>query len=582
MLSNRWRNVSSVLGCAFLAALCTPALAFASESTYEIEGNVAVSLQSSQAASASSAAATLAKTGDAVLWLMLGVALVGLGAVAAMRASRKTVSGVCGACGQASSSQKGLLAVVIACALAAALSFGQFAVNVAYAAEELAGVACSGQVVVDENGKVVSSSFKIANGSTASIHVKSIQAPESLNGWSATAPASTIEAGDEYAGEWSTKDVSAQLLQDLKSNGGKLTLPMKATILVTTCTVAFDTCGVDCSVDSQVVQEGDAAVVPATPASDDYDFVGWYADKDYTQAFDFAAPITSDVTLYAKWSVKGYWMAAADAQDPTAGVVKTMSQIDADIEAIKSGDSAVIDEYNTYLSDDSLHLYTRWNGSTADVTGEAQDANRYVEFRVIQVGNHDKEGCNITFQATHLLTEAAAMNSLPEGKEDSTNTGGWAAAELRASMQPGGAIYENFDSEFTDKILTVSKASSEGDLSVELTYSQNKFWLLAYSELTGVGVKDSTAYEGSQYQYWANKGITYEGGKWECLKLLTRAGNNPSGLQGGMLRWWNRSPLLNKNWPGSFAEVYCPGSTGAVGYGTISSFPLGVSLAFCF
>ena len=348
-------------------------------------------------------------------------------------------------------------------------------------------------------------------------------------------------------------------------------------ISFTTHTVSFDACGVDCTIDSQTVRDFSTATQPDVPANNDYEFVGWYTDKGYTQAFDFSTRITSDLVLYAKWNVKGYWLAAAGAQDPTASVIKTLSQIDADVAAIKSGDATVIAEYSKYLADDSVHLYTRWTGSTTDASEEAQDANKYVEFRVVQVGTHDKEGCNITFQATHLLPEAASMNS----KE--TNTGGWGATELHASMQEGGAIYKNFDSAFTDKILTVGKASSKGDMSTELVYSQDKFWLLSFSEYTGVGVKDFAAFEGSQYTYWADKGVTHDGEqKWECLKFSTRAGNNPANLQRDMLRCWERSPLLNEKWPGSFAEIYCPEKTGKPGYGTTADYELGVILAFCF
>ncbi len=578
MVSDCLRKGSLALGAALMALLLMPSLAFAGENAYTIQGNVTVSLQSSQAvpaaSGASSAATALAKTGDAVLWLVLGIAAVGLCAALALRASRRAAVGASGSSELAPQSQKGFLAAMLACLLAAALSFGQFAVNTAYAVEGLSDVTCNGQVVVDEKGKVVSSNLKIANGSAATVHVKSIQLPEELAGWSATAPETGIEANSECDVEWAAKDLSPELLQKLKSSNGELALQMTSSVAVATYTVSFDTCRTDCSVESQVVQEADTAVTPAEPVSDDYEFVGWYTDKDYTQAFDFSTPITSDLTLYAKWTVKGYWLAAADAQDPTANVVKSMSEVDADVAAIKNDDSATIAEYKKYLSDDSVHLYTRWNGSTVDASGESQAANKYVEFRILQVGNHDSEGCNITFQATHLLPEASVMNS------DDVNAGGWGATELRASMQPGGAIYKNFDSSFTDKILTVSKASTKGDMSMDKVYSQDKFWILCYSELTGAGTSGLAGFEGSQYAYWAEKGITYESReKFPDLVLKTRADNYPANLDPAMYRWWERSPLLAENWPGSFVNVV---SGGEVGHGAGASDSMGIALAFCF
>ncbi len=585
MVSDCLRKGSLALGAALMALLLMPSLAFAGENAYTIQGNVTVSLQSSQAvpaaSDASSAATALAKTGDAVLWLVLGIAAVGLCAALALRASRRAAVGASGSSELAPQSQKGFLAVMLACLLAAVLSFGQFAVNTAYAVEGLSGVTCNGQVVVDEKGKVVSSNLKIANGSAATVHVKSIQLPEELTGWSATAPETGIEANGECDVEWAAKDLSPELLQKLKSSNGELALQMTSSVAVATYTVSFDTCRTDCSVESQVVQEADTAVAPAEPVSDDYEFVGWYTDKAYTQAFDFSTPITSDLTLYAKWKatgdVEGYWLAAAGAADPTADAVKYVPQIDIDVAAIKNGDSATIAEYKKYLSDDSVHLYTRWNGSTVDASGESQAANKYVEFRILQVGNHDSEGCNITFQATHLLPEASVMNS------DDVNAGGWGATELRASMQPGGAIYKNFDSSFTDKILTVSKASTKGDMSMDKVYSQDKFWILCYSELTGAGRSGLAGFEGSQYTYWAEKGITYENVRYPELLFKTRADCNPANLSEGGLRWWERSPLLAENWPGSFVLVNCYSTAGgSTNYGTVASFSLGIAPAFCF
>ena len=32
-----------------------------------------------------------------------------------------------------------------------------------------------------------------------------------------------------------------------------------------------------------------------------YDFTGWYSDYDLTRPWDFNAPVTADMTLYAAW-----------------------------------------------------------------------------------------------------------------------------------------------------------------------------------------------------------------------------------------------------------------------------------------
>lgn len=67
-------------------------------------------------------------------------------------------------------------------------------------------------------------------------------------------------------------------------------------------TVSFSMNGQGTQVDSQTVIKGQTATRPATPAAVAYTFNGWFADDSLTTAFDFAAPITADMTVYAKWA----------------------------------------------------------------------------------------------------------------------------------------------------------------------------------------------------------------------------------------------------------------------------------------
>ena len=52
------------------------------------------------------------------------------------------------------------------------------------------------------------------------------------------------------------------------------------------------------------VESGTAVSQPAAPAREGYDFLGWYT-ADGTQ-WDFSTPVTSDVTLTAKWEIQVY------------------------------------------------------------------------------------------------------------------------------------------------------------------------------------------------------------------------------------------------------------------------------------
>lgn len=50
------------------------------------------------------------------------------------------------------------------------------------------------------------------------------------------------------------------------------------------------------------VEEGKPATRPADPVRDDAAFKGWFTAADGGAAYDFAAPVTGNITLYAKWN----------------------------------------------------------------------------------------------------------------------------------------------------------------------------------------------------------------------------------------------------------------------------------------
>ena len=54
--------------------------------------------------------------------------------------------------------------------------------------------------------------------------------------------------------------------------------------------------------DGQLVQKNQKVAEPQTPTADGYIFEGWYSDMEYQNKYDFNAPVTQNLTLYAKWS----------------------------------------------------------------------------------------------------------------------------------------------------------------------------------------------------------------------------------------------------------------------------------------
>ncbi len=71
---------------------------------------------------------------------------------------------------------------------------------------------------------------------------------------------------------------------------------------ITRYTVTFETNG-GSSISKQTVNRNSTAKEPGAPQKEDYNFVGWFTDKELTAEFDFTTKITKNITLYAKWDI---------------------------------------------------------------------------------------------------------------------------------------------------------------------------------------------------------------------------------------------------------------------------------------
>jgi len=69
-------------------------------------------------------------------------------------------------------------------------------------------------------------------------------------------------------------------------------------------TVSFETNGAN-SIDSIIVLGGNTIKLPDNPTKLGYEFLGWFTDQAFNNGFVESSPITSDITLYAKWNFVG-------------------------------------------------------------------------------------------------------------------------------------------------------------------------------------------------------------------------------------------------------------------------------------
>lgn len=70
-------------------------------------------------------------------------------------------------------------------------------------------------------------------------------------------------------------------------------------------TVTFNSNG-GSEVPSQQVTKGNTVSRPPNPTREGYAFLGWYLDDNLVQIYNFNTPVTSNITLYAKWTQNFY------------------------------------------------------------------------------------------------------------------------------------------------------------------------------------------------------------------------------------------------------------------------------------
>lgn len=141
-----------------------------------------------------------------------------------------------------------------------------------------------------------------ANGGTGSVDPITADSHTQV-----TLPSSGFSRSGWVFGGWNSSADGNGLHYDA---GGKCKMPvydlqLYAEWTSAVYTITFSTNG-GSSVSTQSVEHGQTAEEPASPEKSGNTFAGWYLDAELTAAYDFSRTVTSDLTLYAKWTPVGY------------------------------------------------------------------------------------------------------------------------------------------------------------------------------------------------------------------------------------------------------------------------------------
>ena len=277
--------------------------------------------------------------------------------------------------------------------------------------------------------------------------------------------------------------------------------------------------------DVEIVMPGASTIGPSkgTPIAknSDYMFSGWYnspngEDGQFHETGTSFDELGGLKTVYAYYVTKNTFLAPA-----TSTVTANPRNISGDkysIEDVKAAatdiaskgsDSSYYSQYTSWMNDDSYHLYTLLNGK------DPNQANSWLECRIIHVGQHDNDGTGITFQAIHALPNKVAYDTTYSGS--GAYGGNWSTSTLRTYLN--GTFKSTLPTSLSDSLATVSKLSNKiaGQNPVagkDPVTTRDQLWILSFTELVkNAGTKvtlwgaGSDSRDGSTYEFWGSNDL---------------------------------------------------------------------------
>lgn len=158
-------------------------------------------------------------------------------------------------------------------------------------------------MILDEYNKVLTFSYSANTYDYTVRHIKQLpdgsydEANAEVETLSGKFEALAAVTAKDYGEHYPTNDADTK--QNIKIEEG-LTIDVKYDLDGHTLT--FETNG-GSAINPVTVRHGNAVARPADPTKDKYTFIGWYADPEFTEEYDFATVLEADKTIYAKFEL---------------------------------------------------------------------------------------------------------------------------------------------------------------------------------------------------------------------------------------------------------------------------------------
>ncbi len=158
-------------------------------------------------------------------------------------------------------------------------------------------------MILDEYNKVLTFSYSANTYDYTVRHIKQLpdgsydEANAEVETLSGKFEALAAVTAKDYGSHYPTNDADTKQNIKIEKN---LTIDVKYDL--DNHTLTFETNG-GSAIDPVTVRHGNAVARPADPTKDKYTFIGWYADPEFTEEYDFATVLEADKTIYAKFEL---------------------------------------------------------------------------------------------------------------------------------------------------------------------------------------------------------------------------------------------------------------------------------------
>lgn len=192
-------------------------------------------------------------------------------------------------------------------------------------------------------------------------------------------------------------------------------------------TVTFDANGHGTAPDIQEIEKGHTATKPTDPIEPKYTFEGWYEESTCITPYNFYAPVNSDITLYAKWTLNTITDDMVNISDNT----QTYDGMEYSINVTNTTDATI--SYG--ITEETYDL---------EEPPKYKDVGTYIIYYKVTKDNYvDKTGYAVLTIEPAIITEIAFDNNevTYDGEEHTIKvTGGLTGGTIKYGLEEG--IYD--------------------------------------------------------------------------------------------------------------------------------------------